>query len=114
MFVNAESASGYVLRYCVYTGSADAAEDATQCVVMSLMEKYLDKNHKLLLIFLIPVYFYVVSYMKGEHSYVVQCNKEGSTILKKMKVWKNSNKNNLVCPQYKFAMCGDYTVRLWG
>ena len=116
VFVNAESASGYVLRYCVYTGSADAAEDdtaTTHGVVMSLMEKYLDKNHKLFTDnFYTSLLLCKELYERGTYlcGTVQQRRKHYP---EKMKVRKNSNKNNLVRPQYRFATCGDYTVGLW-
>ena len=50
VFVNAESSSGYVLKHQVYAGSSCASEDDTSTthgIVMNLMEKYLNKNHKL-------------------------------------------------------------------
>jgi len=116
VFVNAESASGYVLRYCVYTGSADAAEDdtaTTHGVVMSLMEKYLDKNHKLFTDnFYTSLLLCKELYERGTYlcGTVQQRRKHYP---EKMKVRKNSNKNNLFRPQYRFATCGDYTVGLW-
>ncbi len=42
-FVNAESSSGYVLKFEIYVGNSGG----THTVVMRLMDQYLDKGHKL-------------------------------------------------------------------
>lgn len=109
IFVNSESCSGYVLTYEVYTG---AQADSTGCghthsVVMKLMQKYLNKEHKL---FTDNFYTSPKLFLELLNNRTYACG----TIRTNRKYFPDELKHiTLKRPEYKFATCNSFTAGIW-
>ena len=103
-FVNAESSSGYVLKFEIYVGDSGG----THAVVMRLMDQYLDKGHKL---FTDNFYTSPLLYRSLLDRGTYACG----TVRPNRKHFprKLRKKNKLVRPQYRFATDGQFTAGLW-
>ena len=105
VFVNAESTTGYVLTFDVYTGGSETT--STHDTVMKLMEKYLDKGHKLF-----TDNFYSSPLLC--HALLQRGTYTCGTVRTNRRHFPDGLKyNKLERPQYRFATSGKCTAGIW-